>query len=116
MRPGAACLACHATSPGAPAFVVAGTVYPSAHEPDDCYGASGDIRIAITDADARTFELTVGSSGNFFTAEPVSFPVTAEVRFAGASRAMCAGRSSGDCNGCHTEAGAQGAPGRIQLP
>jgi len=30
--------------------------------------------------------------------------------------AMSALQTTGDCNGCHTEAGASGAPGRIQLP
>jgi hypothetical protein len=29
---------------------------------------------------------------------------------------MTAEQTSGDCNGCHTPAGADGAPGRIVFP
>jgi len=29
---------------------------------------------------------------------------------------MTAPQTSGDCNGCHTQTGANGAPGRITLP
>jgi hypothetical protein len=29
---------------------------------------------------------------------------------------MAAAQTVGDCNSCHTENGAQGAPGRIYLP
>ena len=38
MRPGEACISCHSAS-GGPRLAVAGTVYPTAHEPDDCDGA-----------------------------------------------------------------------------
>ncbi len=39
-RPGEACIACH-SSGGGPRFTIAGTLYPTAHEPDDCNGANG---------------------------------------------------------------------------
>src|SRR6185369_17553767 len=39
MNPGRACLACHAANHG-PAFTIAGTVYPTGHEPDLCDGAA----------------------------------------------------------------------------
>ena len=43
-------------------------------------------------------------------------PFTAKVTYQGRERAMTAPQTSGDCNGCHTQAGANGAPGRITLP
>ena len=38
MRPGHACIACHQANDG-PDFAIAGTVYATAHEPDNCNGA-----------------------------------------------------------------------------
>ena len=43
-------------------------------------------------------------------------PFTAKVTHQGRERAMTTTQTSGDCNGCHTQAGANGAPGRITLP
>jgi hypothetical protein len=43
-------------------------------------------------------------------------PYTVEVRYQGRVRAMTTPQSTGDCNSCHTEQGAKGAPGRIMLP
>src|SRR5205814_8531152 len=41
-RPGGACISCHAMSGGeAPAFKIAGTVYSTVREPDDCNGVNG---------------------------------------------------------------------------
>jgi uncharacterized membrane protein len=37
MHPGGACITCH-TIKGGPAFKVAGTVFPTLHEPNDCNG------------------------------------------------------------------------------
>ena len=38
------------------------------------------------------------------------------VRFQGRATEMTTTQLSGDCNLCHTESGAQGAPGRVVLP
>jgi len=117
MNPGRACLACHATMNG-PAFAFGGTVYPTAHEPDLCNGADGSdgAQIVITGADGKTLTLTPGASGNFHSATRVKPPFTAKITFMGRERAMTAMQTSGDCNGCHTQDGANGAPGRIMLP
>jgi len=118
MRPGAPCIDCHADAGGAPLFAVAGTVYPTLHEPTDCYGAAGDVVVRITGSDGATIDLPVGSSGNFFasTSAGIVFPIRADVLFEDRVRAMCGWQSNGDCNLCHTEEGANGAPGRIRLP
>jgi hypothetical protein len=117
MNPGRTCLACHAMMNGPP-LAFAGTVYPTAHEPDLCDGASGSdgARVVITGADGNTLTLTPGGSGNFDTGTKVMLPFTAKVTYQGRTRAMTAAQTSGDCNGCHTQSGANGAPGRIVLP
>lgn len=121
MRPGAACNACHLENGGAPLFVVAGTVYPTLHEPDDCYGASGSdgtVVVRITGSDGATLDLPVTTSGNFFASSSagIVFPVFAEVVTDGGVLAMCGWQADGDCNGCHTQQGANGAPGRVRVP
>jgi hypothetical protein len=117
MNPGRACIACHATMDG-PGLTIAGTVYPTAHEPDLCDGADGSdgIEVVITGADGQTTALTPVPSGNFHLRTRVMMPFTAKVTFMGRERAMSAAQMSGDCNGCHTQGGANGAPGRITLP
>lgn len=117
MHPGDACIACHQTTGGeAPSFTVAGTVYPSAHEPNDCNGASG-AKVVITDSKGQTLTLTTNAAGSFAQSNSTfTPPYHAKVTYDGKERAMSAAQTSGDCNGCHTETGANGAPGRIMLP
>jgi len=117
MNPGRACLACHMTSNG-PALTIGGTVYPTAHEPDLCNGVDGSTgaRVTIVGADGQTVTLTPEPSGNFNIGTRVMFPYRAKVTYMGRERAMTETQTSGDCNGCHTQTGANGAPGRILLP
>jgi len=119
MRPGEACITCHATNPEAPTFVVAGTVYPTAHEPADCNGSNsnGAAVVIITDAMGAAHQIPVDASGNFMlegTAIPL--PYTARVQVGTATRSMATAQTNGDCNSCHTATGTNGAPGRIMLP
>jgi hypothetical protein len=117
MNPGKACIACHSTMNG-PSLTIAGTVYPTAHEPDLCNGAPGSngARIVITGADGVTQTLTPGTSGNFNSRTKVTLPFKAKVTYMGRERAMVATQVSGDCNSCHTQNGTNSAPGRILLP
>jgi len=120
MHPGWACIACHRNS-DAPHFSVAGTVYPTGHEYDDCNGsaASGAV-VVVTDSNNVSRNFTVNSAGNFSGSDPTgvfpAFPITARVTFGGKTRFMATAVNSGDCNSCHTEGGINGAPGRIALP
>lgn len=120
MNPGLACVSCHATTGGeAPLFAVAGTVYPSAHEPDLCNGVNGGAagaQVVIVGADGRTLSLTPNAAGNFSYEGALALPFQAKVVYMGRERVMSTPQTSGDCNGCHTQSGASGAPGRILLP
>lgn len=118
MHPGVACIDCHAGPQGddAPSFTLAGTVYPTVHEPDDCYGAKGSISVVVTDANGKVYTLPINSAGNFYSNARIATPYTAKVVSAGKTRAMTAAQTNGDCNTCHTRAGAEKAPGRIFAP
>jgi len=129
MHPGRACIACHSGSGGddeeeeeeeeGPRFSLAGTVYPTAHEPDDCNGVDGDTQVVIVDANGKTLTLSVNSAGNFFYEKEegnLALPYTAKVVRDGQERVMATPQREGDCNTCHTEAGDNQAPARIMLP
>lgn len=122
MYPGRACIACHATKSGPPKFQIAGTVYPTLHEPDNCHGSSGGtmpIVVEITGADGTVFPLTTNSVGNFTyrsSSTTIKLPYTAIVKQGTKTRAMKGSQMSGDCNGCHTQDGTNYAPGRIMAP
>jgi hypothetical protein len=100
---------------GGPKYAIAGTAYPSAHEPNDCNGVSGG-QIVITDANGQTITLATNSVGNFFYQGTIALPYHAKVVQNGAERVMASTATSGDCNSCHTPDGTGGAPGRIMLP
>jgi hypothetical protein len=117
MEPGHACIACHVQENG-PTFNVGGTVYPTGHEPDDCNGSgAGGAVITVIDATGATASFVASSvSGNFHGTAQLTFPITARVTFNGKTRAMTTAVPTGDCNSCHTQNGANAAPGRITLP
>lgn len=116
MHPGDACISCHRSSGGeAPYFTIAGTVYPTGHEPDDCNGTTA-AQVVITDKNGTTLTLTPNSAGNFRSSATVAFPITAKVVSGGRERAMQTPQMSGDCNSCHTQMGTMMAPGRVTLP
>jgi hypothetical protein len=116
MHPGYTCVSCHAANNGPP-LTIGGTVFPSAHEPDDCNasGVTGAL-VVITGADGQVTNLTVNAVGNFYTQANVAFPFTAKVTQNGKERAMMTPQMDGDCNNCHTQDGANMAPGRILQP
>jgi cytochrome c553 len=118
MNPGKACVECHKQK-GEVLFAVAGTVYPTGHEPDLCIASgSNGAQVEITDANGQKTTLKVNLSGNFQAKSIAGFtpPYTAKVLHKGQERAMLAPQTNGDCNSCHTQDGANGAPGRIRLP
>jgi mono/diheme cytochrome c family protein len=117
MHPGRACNACHQKE-GGPNLRIAGTVFPTAHEPDDCDGAGGppQLTIIVTDAKNQVHRLTANSAGNFLTTTRVTLPIRAQVTDGTKVRNMNGSVTSGDCNSCHTVNGLNGAPGRIMAP
>jgi len=124
MDPGRACIDCHARSNAesgeqdAPPFAFAGTIYPGEHEPDQCVAsASEGAVVEVTDATGAVTRATANGVGNFYLeVDSLQYPLTARVLFQGRERSMLEAQTTGDCNGCHTQDGAQSAPGRIVLP
>lgn len=124
MNPGKACVSCHSArnanegkeeAPGN----VGGTVYPTAHEPDLCSSTSlVGAEVVLTGADGRVVTARVNSAGNFFlwNETVLARPYRAKVVYQGRERVMATPQMSGDCNSCHTQAGTNGAPGRILAP
>lgn len=120
MRPGHACNECHARAGEGPIFKVAGTVYPTGHEPDDCNGQPSSV-VRVTDAADQVVELETNSAGNFMLTSgnaPAGFapPYRLEVISDVGERAMAMPAPHGDCNVCHTQDGDQDALGRIVAP
>lgn len=116
MNPGQICQGCHQVM-GGPSFSAAGTVYAGAHEPNNCNGANtANLTVIITDAQNREVRIPVNAAGNFYTRTRIRAPFKARVTDGQKTRAMQGSVTRGDCNGCHTENGANGAPGRIQAP
>lgn len=112
MRPGNDCTACHG-------FTIAGTLYPTQHEPNNCDGtAANGVKVVVTGADGKVTTLTPdATSGNFYSSTAIKAPFSAKVtNSAGGSRAMTDTQTKGNCNSCHTQDGASGAPGRIMTP
>ncbi|UJR82245.1 hypothetical protein [Sandaracinus amylolyticus] len=120
MHPGAACIACHTSRGDGPRLTIAGTVFPSAHEPTDCNGLAGSadepLVVEITDANGVVTTIQANGVGNFRSSTAIAAPYTARVRYQGRERAMGTPQRNGDCNGCHTLDGLNGAPGRIVAP
>ncbi len=131
MYPGQACIACHLKEREGQALWLGGTVYPSAHEPNDCIAKITDspVQVVITDSNSppKTYTLTASpASGNFrlpkTSATGFKMPYTAKVVYQGRERVMVKPQTDGDCNGCHSAAGTavppstDKAPGRILLP
>ena len=113
MRPGNDCRSCHSN------FVIAGTVYPTLNEPNNCDGTgAGGVKVVITGADNTTLTLTPSTtSGNFYSTQSVKTPYSVKLtNSAGASRSMTAHQTAGNCNSCHSSSGTNGAPGRIMAP
>lgn len=131
MAPGLACIACHSgqdfmgQNPGGrlsrPDVLnqFMGTVFAAPHEKDLCRPAlpvAASIEILDVNGTVRA-TLSVNAGGNFFGDAPaVVSPYRARVVTAAGSREMATPQTSGDCNTCHTVAGANGAQGRISLP
>ena len=80
------------------------------------WGTTG-ARVVVTGNNGTSVTLTPNSAGNFSSSTTLSPPYMAKVVNAvGVERVMSSTASSGDCNLCHTQTGASGAPGRVTLP
>jgi hypothetical protein len=128
MQPGEPCADCHTRMREGPRLSLAGTVYPSGHEPSQCYGADGTRgqrpQVVVEDATGKMVTASVNTAGNFYLESRTALtpPLKAKVVLDGRERIMVVPVPSGDCNTCHTQsgtttvAGGLKAPGRIVLP
>jgi hypothetical protein len=132
MDPGRACIDCHANGgggeeeEGGPLYLVAGTVFPTAHEPDNCFGLDGtvmppDVSVEVRDGNGNAVVLKINAAGNFYLdpySAPAGFapPYAVKVVKDDLERPMGALAPHGDCNLCHTQDGTTDAPGRIIPP
>lgn len=117
MHPGVPCIECHERKGEGPIYTVSGTVYATAHEPDDCNGASSaSTKVVITGADGKTTTLALNQAGNFFSRSRIAMPYRAKVVTGDKVREMKDPTDNGDCNTCHSVAGSEKAPGRVMAP
>ena len=122
MNPGLPCRSCHLAEEPERAYFFMGTAFPTLHEEDRCYSTvPAGTRVEIIDANGVVaLTMPVRPRGNFFSTSRtanVALPFTARVVTAdGRVNQMSTPQMTGDCNACHTEQGANGAPGRIVLP
>lgn len=116
MAPGTACNGCHVLI--GKALNISGTVYSTAHEADLCLGVP-DLQVEVTDSTGTPHLLAVNAAGNFVAQGLFEWwlsPWTVTVVRGAARRPMVGTVTNGDCNSCHTAAGANGADGRIIAP
>ncbi len=112
MRPGEDCTSCH-NGDQAQEWTVAGTVF-SAPDAQSDGGVQGAL-VLIADANGRQLTLRSNSAGNFYTAEPLQFPLTVSVAGTQAQHVMTAAVEVGACNACHVPATSTGDPGRVYV-
>ena len=108
MAPGQNCLTCH--SGGENAFTAAGTIFTKPDDPTSA-GLAG-ATVILTDATGQQVTLTTNSAGNFYTSQPLTFPLSAELRHGTQVATMVQRVPSGGCAACHSTPPANGAPGR----
>ena len=114
MRPGQDCLSCH-NGDRAETWTVAGTVVSDPNAPVDA--AIEGAQVIVTDANQTTLTLTTNSAGNFYTAEPLAFPIAVQIQRGTWRMQMAGSPPSGSCNSCHTiPSNGSGAPGRLFIP
>ncbi|MGQ0503700.1 MAG: hypothetical protein ACT4TC_00095 [Myxococcaceae bacterium] len=120
MNPGTPCITCHDGRGKGTNLLFAGTLYPTLHEPDDCFGVTdGGAVVEVTDKNGKVVTAAINASGNFLAgdgAAPIVFPAKVKVIAGAKTRQMMSEISHGDCNLCHTAAGAFNAHGRVILP
>ena len=120
MNPGEACMACHQVM-GGPNLSFGGTIYKNLHEPDLCYGQPPPpvLTVTVTDRMGKSVSVLATDDGNFQVPvqnPALKAPFKAKISDGKNTRAMNGAVTSGDCNSCHTVAGKNNAPGRIQAP
>src|SRR5690606_30977430 len=109
-NPGQPCMSCHGKQGPGPRWYVAGTLYADLAGSEPVAGAT----ILVTDADGETRALVTAQNGNFWSPDPVAYPlqVVATSCPDRAEMLTAVPMGGGSCNksGCHAEGN------RIHLP
>jgi hypothetical protein len=109
-NPGTDCLACHSPNGEGPTFSIGGTLYDGVASNTPVAGAT----IRFTDANGLDHAMISALNGNFWTEDPVAFPITVSASSCPDTRPMNAPvqEAGGSCalGGCHT------AQFRVHLP
>ena len=70
----------------------------------------------VSDDTGKVLTLLTNAAGNFYTAEPLKFPIHVQAAAGGKRMAMSSVPSSGSCNSCHAQPALNDAPGRVFVP
>lgn len=118
MHPGGNCIDCHERERG-PDLVIAGTVYEGYHQADDCNGIRG-VTVEVRDASGAVRTKETNDAGNFYwTARELELDPPYTVRLLIDDKvvaSMASEQTDPNCMNCHTQEGANDAPGRIRVP
>jgi hypothetical protein len=85
-------MSCHAHG-----FTLAGTLYTNATGNSPFAGAT----ISITDNNGQMLDIVVNSNGNFYTKQPIAFPVLVRASSCPSAVKMTLASADGHCNVCH---------------
>lgn len=117
MLPGRICGNCHRQGGQADHHIwtVSGTVYGSPSASCNTGGLAG-VKVEILRMNGSVqATLTTNSVGNFFTDQPIEFPLRVRLSKDGKTAEMLSPQRSGSCASCHQNPGLSGAPGRVYL-
>jgi hypothetical protein len=97
-NPGLNCMTCHNNAqPTIPQFTVAGTLYSALTGGTAVAGAT----VEVTDATGAVYPLLTGTNGNFYSEQPIVFPVNVRATACPADLFMPTSPTVGACNSCH---------------
>lgn len=104
---GLSCMTCHGASGGAPRWYAAGTLY----EADRQTGRAG-VNVTVQDANGKIVNMVSANNGNFWTPEPLVYPLYVFASLCPDINSMGQQVPDGaNCNGCHNNV----TRGRIRL-
>ena len=95
-RAGERCATCH-DGEGGPAFTIGGTLFSDAAGS----AAVAGVTVTLVNAEGTRIDMVSAENGNFWTDQPVAFPVTTYASSCPDLTAMQTLADSGNCNGCH---------------
>ena len=92
------CMQCHGPAGAASnTWTAAGTVFTDLSADTPQPGAT----VTITDADQKVVEVVSARNGNFWTSEPLTYPLNVNVTCIASLTMTAAVQSPGSCNACH---------------